>query len=77
MSTSFNENDVILANVYCNLQDARFRAGKPALGFLNPWLYSSANVLDDVTMGAAVGCNGVDLQNGITIPGAGIIPVSR
>jgi tripeptidyl-peptidase-1 len=58
------------------LNDARFRAGKPAMGFVNPWLYGSAagKALNDITTGAAVGCAGVDLQNGLKIPHAGKIP---
>lgn len=57
------------------LNDVRFRAGKPALGFINPLLYSLKGAgLTDVTKGAALGCQGTDLQNGLKIPGAGIIP---
>ena len=42
------------------MNDARFAAGKKALGFLNPWLYSEGyKGLTDVTEGSAVGC-GVD-----------------
>ncbi|KAK4503310.1 hypothetical protein PRZ48_006738 [Zasmidium cellare] len=64
----------VFSSIVALLNDARFRAGKPALGFLNPWLYSSASAIDDITEGAAVGCNGVDLQNGNPVPGGGIIP---
>ena len=57
------------------LNDARFRAGKPALGFVNPLLYGfAAGALNDITLGGSLGCAGVDLQSGVTIPGAGIIP---
>lgn len=56
------------------LNDARFKAGKPAIGFANPWLYSAASSLNDITAGAALGCGGVDLQNDEVIDGAGIIP---
>jgi len=60
------------------LNDARFRAGKPALGFVNSLLYGVARAnttsINDITEGGAVGCAGIDLQNGINITGAGIIP---
>ncbi|KAK5165797.1 uncharacterized protein LTR77_008720 [Saxophila tyrrhenica] len=66
----------IVAAIFALLNDARFRAGKPAMGFINPWLYNSAagKALTDITTGAALGCAGTDLQNGLKIPGAGIIP---
>lgn len=48
------------------LNDARFKAGKSALGFLNPWLYSVGfNGLTDIISGGSVGCNGVDSQTGV------------
>lgn len=57
------------------MNDARFRAGKPAIGFANPWLYSlNEEGLNDITEGAALGCAGTDLQSGQVVPGAGIIP---
>ncbi|KAE8143783.1 peptidase S8/S53 domain-containing protein [Aspergillus pseudotamarii] len=41
------------------LNDARLRAGKPTLGFLNPWLYKTGRQgLQDITLGASVGCTG-------------------
>lgn len=65
----------VVAAVIALLNDARFRAGKPSMGFLNPWLYSSGyTALNDITLGGSVGCTGTDLQNGIVIPGAGKIP---
>ncbi|CZT24372.1 related to tripeptidyl-peptidase I [Ramularia collo-cygni] len=64
-----------VAAVIALLNDVRFRAGKPALGFINPLLYGLNGAgLTDITKGAALGCNGTDLQNGIVIDGAGIIP---
>ena len=57
------------------LNDARFRAGLPQLGFLNPWLYSDGyKSLNDITAGTALGCTGVDLQNGFVYTDSGIIP---
>lgn len=39
------------------LNDALLAAGKPTLGFLNPWLYKKGyKGLTDVTSGSAVGC---------------------
>ena len=45
------------------------------MGFINPWLYEKAagKALNDITEGGSVGCNGVDLQNGILIPKGGHI----
>jgi tripeptidyl-peptidase-1 len=35
-----------------------FQAGKSPLGFLNPWLYSTAaSALNDITSGSNPGCN--------------------
>jgi tripeptidyl-peptidase I len=57
------------------LNDARFRAGQPAIGFANPWLYQIARQgLNDITNGGSLGCSGTDLQSGVNITGAGIIP---
>ncbi len=65
----------VVAAIMTLLNDARFREGKPAIGFANPWLYGYAyKALNDITHGAAVGCTGTDLQNGLKIPGAGVIP---
>ena len=33
------------------LNEARLGAGKPPLGFLNPWLYANADAFTDVTVG--------------------------
>ena len=57
------------------LNDGRFKAGLPSLGFINPWLYESGeSFLVDVTKGAARGCDGVNHQNGKKTEGASIIP---
>jgi tripeptidyl-peptidase-1 len=60
------------------INDARLRAGKPVMGFINPWLYSlgvgHGTGLTDVTGGAALGCTGVNLQTGQRLPTASIIP---
>jgi len=47
------------------LNDARLRAGKPVLGYLNPWLYSDGyKSLIDVEDGRSGGCYGENAQNG-------------
>ncbi|KAJ5280366.1 hypothetical protein N7478_005738 [Penicillium angulare] len=57
------------------LNDARLRAGKPALGYLNPFLYSKGfKALNDITTGSSYGCGGVDPQSEQEVPGALIIP---
>jgi len=46
------------ASVIALLNDELIAAGKSALGFLNPWLYSTAaSALNDVTSGDNPGCN--------------------
>jgi hypothetical protein len=48
----------IFASVIGLLNNELAAAGKPALGFLNPWLYSTAaSALNDITSGANAGCN--------------------
>ncbi|KAH8653369.1 tripeptidyl-peptidase [Xylariales sp. PMI_506] len=65
----------VVAGIIGLLNDARLRAGKPTMGFINPWLYSlNAGVLTDVTGGSALGCTGTNIQNGQPVPGGGIIP---
>jgi len=68
----------VVASVMALLNDARFRAGKPAIGFANPLLYALAAAknpgITDITQGGSKGCSGVDLQSGQTVPGAGVIP---
>lgn len=65
-----------MAAIIALLNDARLRAGKPAMGFINPFLYGSAagKALNDITEGGAVGCAGVNLQTGLNITGGGVIP---
>lgn len=47
----------IFASVISLLNDRLIAAGKPVLGFLNPFLYSSTSVLNDITTGSNPGCN--------------------
>jgi tripeptidyl-peptidase-1 len=64
----------VFAAIIALVNDALLKAGKPQLGFLNPWLYSNGlNGLTDITGGGSVGCNGVNGQTGASIPGASII----
>lgn len=54
-SASTPTTSAILALV----NDALIAAGKPALGFLNPWLYSTGySAFNDITSGSAIGCGG-------------------
>ncbi|KZV69417.1 subtilisin-like protein [Peniophora sp. CONT] len=51
-----NCSSPIFASIIALLNDELIVAGKPPLGFLNPWLYSTA-VLNDITTGSNPGCN--------------------
>ncbi|KAJ7117680.1 family S53 protease [Mycena epipterygia] len=56
----------IFASVIGLLNDQLIAAGKSPLGFLNPWLYSNAAALNDVTAGSNPGCgtNGFPAEAG-------------
>ncbi len=58
------------------LNDARLRNGQPALGWLNPMIYAFPGVLNDITGGFSIGCNGKNTQQGEAPepPGSGIVP---
>ena len=45
------------ASVVSLLNDKLLSAGKSRLGWLNPWLYSNADALNDVTSGDNPGCD--------------------
>lgn len=67
----------VVAAVLTLLNDARFRAGQPAIGFANPLLYSiGSQGINDITSGAAVGCEGPfpNPLTGENIPTAPLIP---
>lgn len=52
------------------LNDARLRAGKPVLGWLNPliyWLENQQDALVDVTDGYSVGCRGLSNGSGLVL----------
>jgi hypothetical protein len=60
----------ITAAIIALLNDARLRAGKPVLGFLNPWIYSSGyKGFTDITAGQSDGCNGMNTQTGAGVNG--------
>lgn len=61
------------------LNDARFRANKTSLGWLNPLVYQyGPEVLTDITGGYSVGCNGENTQSGGDEPaGSGIVLGAR
>ncbi|GIC90514.1 S53 family peptidase [Aspergillus udagawae] len=68
----------VFAGIVAMLNDARLRAGKSTLGFLNPLLYSIlAEGFTDITAGASVGCDGINPQTGKPVPGGGIIPYAH
>lgn len=66
----------IWAGVVALLNDARLRAGKSALGWLNPLLYKfGSHGLVDITAGRGEGCNGTHFSRpepagAVVIPGA-------
>jgi len=53
-----------------NLNNVRVSAGKRPLGFLNPWIYSTAKNggLTDIVDGRSIGCLGEDLNSEISAP---------
>lgn len=49
----------LAAGIFSLVNDALLAAGKPALGFLNPWLYKKGyKGLTDIKNGSSYGCNG-------------------
>ncbi|PWN28386.1 subtilisin-like protein [Jaminaea rosea] len=47
----------LFASIVALLNDARFKAGKPQLGFLNPLIYGlEGKGFNDITQGSATGC---------------------
>ncbi|KAH6660808.1 tripeptidyl peptidase A [Truncatella angustata] len=67
----------IVAGLIGLLNDVRLRAGKPTMGFINPFLYgimTKGGSLIDVATGTATGCDGTNSQTGEVLKGSGIIP---
>ena len=52
----------VTAAVFAKLNDIRFKAGKPSLGFLNPFIYKNNKAFNDVT----TGCNNGGSKYGFT-----------
>ena len=50
------------SGVFALLNDARLQAGKPPLGWLNPFIYQHADAFNDVTTGSSGG--GCSLEGG-------------
>ncbi|KAI8631334.1 peptidase S8/S53 domain-containing protein [Xylariaceae sp. FL1651] len=56
----------VFASIIQLVNSQRIDAGKPALGFLNPWLYSlpsGANGLNDITSGKSNGCSDTTISH--------------
>jgi hypothetical protein len=69
-SNAFANLTQVTAAIIALLNDARLRAGKPVLGFLNPWIYSSGyKGFTDITAGQSDGCNGYNTQTGSGVNG--------
>ncbi|KPI46085.1 Tripeptidyl-peptidase sed2 [Cyphellophora attinorum] len=48
----------LVAAIFALVNDALIAAGKPVLGFLNPWIYEKGyTALNDILSGAALGCD--------------------
>ncbi|KAF2125791.1 tripeptidyl-peptidase-like protein [Dothidotthia symphoricarpi CBS 119687] len=59
----------VFASVVALLNNARLAAGKPALGFLNPWIYEHGyKGLNDIVDGGSSGCTGRDIYSGLPAP---------
>ena len=66
---NFSASAPTFATIVTLLNSARLSAGKPPLGFLNPWLYSIAkDGLTDIFTGGSVGC-AASTVNGVDSPG--------
>ncbi|ORY55648.1 tripeptidyl-peptidase 1 [Pseudomassariella vexata] len=53
------------------LSTARIKSGMPPMGFLNPWLYSTAAAgggMTDIVAGRTTGCTGRDVFTNLTTP---------
>ena len=58
-----------VAAIFALVNDALITAGRPTLGFLNPWLYKKAHAsFTDITSGSAKGC--AEISDGQGFPAA-------
>jgi tripeptidyl-peptidase-1 len=56
----------VFASVVALLNNARVAAGKPVLGFLNPWIYEIGyQGLNDIVDGGSRGCTGRSIYSGL------------
>ncbi|KAH8719176.1 peptidase S8/S53 domain-containing protein [Phaeosphaeriaceae sp. PMI808] len=59
----------VFASIVALLNNARIAAGKPALGFLNPWIYEQGyKGLNDIVNGGSKGCEGRSIYSGLKAP---------
>lgn len=59
----------VFASIVAMLNNRRISAGKPTLGFLNPWIYSQGyKGLNDVVTGGSTGCTGHSIFSGLKTP---------
>jgi tripeptidyl-peptidase-1 len=57
----------VVAAIFARLNAKRAEAGKPPMGYLNPWIYQNAQAFNDVTKGinnGGVGKNGFQASTG-------------
>jgi tripeptidyl-peptidase-1 len=59
----------VFSSVIALLNNARLAAGKPVLGFLNPWIYDKGyKGLNDIVDGGSTGCTGRSIFSGLKSP---------
>lgn len=59
----------VFASIVALLNNARISAGRPVLGFLNPWIYETGyQGLNDITVGGSTGCSGRSIYSGLESP---------
>lgn len=59
----------VFAGIIALINAQRVLAGRPPLGFLNPWIYSEGyQGLNDITNGGSSGCDGTDQFSGLPTP---------
>lgn len=46
----------VVGAIFTLINEARLNAGKPVIGFVNPFLYENADALNDITSGRNYGC---------------------
>jgi tripeptidyl-peptidase-1 len=57
------------AGIVALLNAYRLKAGKPTMGFLNPWIYDDGlKAFTDIVDGGSTGCTGEDMYSGLPTP---------